>query len=123
MLQDPIEVNIGTAETPVDVQIPRINQDGYTSEYGRNDDGTVTEVSIRHSVEARPVDGRKLNRHYVGVTITVPSELDGMPPETVQAYMIFRGSSTAKTTDVQKAVRGVSNLVEDNFLRLLARES
>lgn len=123
MLQDPLSVNVGTNTEPTEIQVPRINQDGYSAEYGRNDEGVVSEVDIRHSTEARAVNGRKLNRHYVGLTITTPSQVDGMPPETVNAYMIIRGSSTAAPADIQKCVRGVSNLVETNFQRLLARES
>lgn len=123
MLSDPIVVNTGTVAAAVNVNVPRILHDGYQAEYARNDAGTTSEVSIRHTNEAKPLNGRKITRHYVGMTITVPSDVDGMPPETVQAYMIVRASATAKNEDVQKALRGTSNLWESNFARLLAKES
>ncbi|UJQ85556.1 MAG: putative coat protein [Gulmivirus nemorishabitans] len=89
--------------------LPRINQDGYGSEYYLLDTTESYRVKIRHSKESVQKDGSQFDRHNVELTHTVFGT-SGNPDVVFQTYAVLRNTSLSTTTamgHVQGALNGL----------------
>lgn len=111
MFGNSITVNVGTIAAPVEVILPRINQDGYSSEYQLKESDRTHRVLIRHSKEKNKVNGQTLDRHNVTYQqYVLPTEL--APQGSLrEAYVVMRMPSSAILGDVAPLFNGLLNLV------------
>lgn len=89
--------------------LPRINQDNYTSEYFLKEATQEFRVRIRHSKESVQKDGTQADRHNVELTQTIYG-VGGLPDEVIQTYSVFRNVKVTTTSNMgylQAALNGV----------------
>lgn len=110
MFGNSITLNIGTIADPVEIELPRINQDGYSSEYQLKESDRTHQLIIRHSTEKTKVNGQLIDRHNVTYRQRMnPTEL--APQGSLrEAYLIFRMPQTAVLDDVAPVLAGLNLL-------------
>lgn len=111
MFGNSITINIGTIADPVEVILPRINQDGYSSEYQLKEADRTHQVVIRHTTEKTKVNGQQMDRHNVTYRQRkAPTEL--APQGTLfEAYLVVRMPSSSFWEDVKEAIDGLTHLI------------
>jgi len=113
MFGNSITLNVGTIADPVAKILPRINQDGYSSEYQLKDSDRTYQLQIRHSTEKSKVNGQTLDRHNVLVReYVLPTEL--APQGSLrEAYVVLRMPNSENQEGVASLLNGLFNLVND----------
>ncbi|UJQ85414.1 MAG: putative coat protein [Gulmivirus nemorisadaptatum] len=89
--------------------LPRINNDNYTSEYLFADTTEEYRVKIRHSKENVQANGVQLDRHNVELTHTIYGT-GGDPDTVVQTYTVIRHGKASTATQmgyIQSALNGL----------------
>lgn len=90
MLGDTITLNLSLDETPEEIILKKINQDGYSAEYRLKESDREHIVLIRHTKENAKLKGKTVDRHNVTYTQNFfPTELSPQG-ETRQAYAVIR---------------------------------
>lgn len=89
--------------------LPRINNDNYTSEYLLTDTTEEYRVKIRHSKEGTQTNGIQFDRHNVELTHTIYGT-GGDPDTVVQCYSVIRHGKASTATAmgyIQSALNGL----------------
>lgn len=89
--------------------LPRINQDNYSSEYYLEEATQSFRVKIRHSKESPQSNGSQFDRHNVELTQTIFG-VGGALDEVFQTYVVIRNTKVTTTTNLgylQAALNGV----------------
>lgn len=120
-----IEVNVAASldplGTPETLSFPYINDNDGTN-YSFVADGTVYDLSIKHSAEKTKGLAPAMDRHFVGITMTdEPTDLHPLGTQ-VQAYLIFRNRRTEDQAKITKAIAGVFDVVLPNIPALVNRQ-
>jgi hypothetical protein len=111
MFGNSITINTGTIADPAEVILPRINQDGYSSEYQLKDTDRTHQVVIRHTTEKNKVNGQTLDRHNVTYRqYVLPTELAPLG-SLREAYLVLRMPNSATWDDVAGNLSGLLNMV------------
>lgn len=111
MFGNSITINVGTIADPIEVVLPRINQDGYSSEYQLKDTDRTHQVVIRHATEKNKVYGALMDRHNVTYRqYVLPTELTPQG-ELFESYLVVRLPKTANWEAIQPALDGLIHLV------------
>lgn len=107
MFGNSITLNIGTIADPVEVILPRINQDGYSSEYQLKEADRTHQVQIRHTTEKNKVNGQTIDRHNVTYRqFVLPTEL--APQGSLrEAYVVLRMPNSATWDDLVPVLNGL----------------
>jgi hypothetical protein len=125
MFGNSITLNVGTIADPVEVILPRINQDGYSSEYQLKESDRTHRVLIRHTTEKSKVNGQTMDRHNVTVQqYVLPTELAPLG-SLREAYLVLRMPNSATLDDVSAPLSGLLNFcsVEANQTSVINWES
>jgi hypothetical protein len=111
MFSNPLPINVGTIADPVLVNLPSINQDGYSKEYQLKEADRTHQVVIRHTTEKTKVNGQSIDRHNVTYRCRMnPTEL--YPQGSLrEAYLVVRMPSSASWEDIRENIDGLLHLV------------
>jgi len=123
MLGNTIVVDFGTPQVSHVVTLPKINQDGYSSEYRLvTAEGKYT-VIIRNSTEKTKVNGLAIDRHQLLARFeTSPDEVYPLG-RTFEAYSIVRMPAGSSANDAYGPVMGSCGKVIENLPALINWES
>lgn len=123
MLGDTITLNLGTIAVPDNIELKKVNQDGYSAEYRLKDDDREHIVLIRHTKENAKLKGKTVDRHNVTYTQNVfPTELSPLG-ETRQAYSVIRTNPELATDDTVPLVNAVMQFTISNGPAIIDWES
>lgn len=95
--------------------LPRINQDGYGSEYFLEEATQSFRVKIRHTKEGIRADGSQFDRHNVELTHTVFGT-SGAPDSIRQTYVVIRNDKTGPATDLGYLQSALNGLLTSGFV-------
>lgn len=114
MLGNTLTVEFGNSSFPNPQVLPKVNQDGYSSEYRKKDFEKTYSLIIRHSTEKNKVGGLSMERHQVLVrTLTTPTEVYPQGILT-EAYIIVRAPSSASPESLGDIVSAVASVATAN---------
>lgn len=123
MLGDTITLNVGTIAVPVEIDLKKINQDGYSAEYRLKEADREHVLIVRHAKEKNPLKGKSVDRHNVTYTQNIfPTELAPLG-ETLQAYAVIRNAPERLAEDVAPLTTAISAFVLENSDALINWES
>lgn len=119
MFADPMAVTFDGAAT----NLPRINQDNYSSEYFLKRTLDSLRVRIRHTTFVDKVTLRTRSRHNVEFVQTVFAA--GTVPEMMyKSYTVFEHDDAAGVATIEDAVLSMSAFLSSaNVLKLVNKES
>nr|UOL49019.1 MAG: putative coat protein [Leviviridae sp.] len=95
--------------------LPRINQDGYGSEYFLEETTQSFRVKIRHSKMRLQADGSLPDNHNVELTHTVFGTSPN-PDSVRKVYVVIQNDKTAPATELGYAASALSGLLTAGFV-------
>lgn len=112
MFANTLTINLGTAQTPNNVGLKRVNQDNFGSEYRYRGVDETIRVLIRHS-EEKPSKGslQKILRHNVFVERKIFPVMEGKLEQIYTATFTFRQGEYDSIQEMQKLFLGGLDLV------------
>lgn len=123
MLGDTITLDLSLTETPEEIVLKKVNQDGYSAEYRLKEADREHVVLIRHTKENAKLKGKSVDRHNVTYTQNIfPTELAPLG-ETRQAYAVIRVNPEVPNSDNEPIVAAVMAFTKENADKILDWES
>ena len=112
MFANTLIINLGSPETPDNVELKRVNQDNFGSEYRYRGVDETIRVLIRHS-EEKPSKGtlQKVLRHNVFVERKVFPQMEGKLEQVYTATFTFRQGEYDSIQEMRKLFLGGIDLV------------
>lgn len=119
MFADPMAVTFDGAAT----NIPKVNQDGFASQYFLKRANDSLTVNIRHSSTTDKATGRKRSRHNVEF-IQVVFATTTVPEMVYKSYTVFEHDDAAAAAVIEDTVLTMAAfLTSANIARLINKES
>lgn len=118
MLASPISVTIGAST----FSLVRINQDNFGSKYLAKGDSEEVTLDIKHQYERANALGQ-YERHNVDLRHVKFDATGVKPPQTFQAYTVFRAPRGTLGSALTAVIDGLSSIVDSSAEDIVAWES